>query len=45
MKIIKKPISEKEVLLSVSESAKSKDIRESIILKAECCVDHLCGCK
>lgn len=44
MKIISKPKAEAKVLASVKKDAKPEEIRRSLIAKAECCVDHLCGC-
>jgi|TARA_B100000315_G_scaffold229550_1_gene239221 hypothetical protein len=44
MKVIARPKKEKEILASVKKSAKAEEIRKSIVAKAECCVDHLCGC-
>ena len=45
MKIVKRAKTEKVVLSSVKRDASASDIRESIVVKAQCCVDHLCGCK
>ncbi len=44
MRVIADAVSEQEVLLSTSKDANSEQIRESIINKAQTCVDHLCGC-
>lgn len=44
MKIVAKPKKEEKVLASVKKNAKAKEIHKSIIARAECCVDHLCGC-
>lgn len=44
MKIISKPKEEKKILSSVRKEAKADEIHKSIVDKAECCVDHLCGC-
>ena len=35
---------EKKILESVQKDAKAEDIYKSIVEKAECCVNHLCGC-
>ncbi len=45
MKIIAKPKKEKKILASVKKDAKAEEIYKSMVAKAECCVDHLCGCK
>jgi hypothetical protein len=45
MKVIVKPEEEKKVLAPVSKDAKPEEIRESVVAKAQCCVDHLCGCR
>lgn len=44
MEVLLKPKLEKEITASVSESATSEEVVRSMISKAECCVDHLCGC-
>jgi hypothetical protein len=44
MRIVSKPQQEEEVLAPVQEDASPEEIREGIVLKAQCCVDHLCGC-
>lgn len=44
MKVIMKPEEEKKVLEPVSKDATPEVIRESVVSKALCCVDHLCGC-
>lgn len=45
MKIIAKPKTETSVLASVTTNAKAPEIYQGMIAKAECCVNHLCGCK
>lgn len=45
MKVIAKPKKEEKVLACVKKNAKAKEIHKSIIARAECCVDHLCGCR
>jgi len=45
MKIVAKPTAEKKVLEPVKKNADPAKIHASIVAKAECCVDHLCGCK
>jgi hypothetical protein len=45
MKIRAKHTEEKKVLESVKKNADPAKIHASIVAKAECCVDHLCGCK
>lgn len=44
MKIIAKPKTETSVLASVTTNAKAPEIYQGMIAKAECCVNHLCGC-
>ncbi len=45
MKVIAKPQKEKKILLTVAKSADKKMILKNTESKAECCVNHLCGCK
>lgn len=45
MKIIAKPQTETSVLASVTTNAKAVEIYQAIIVQAQCCVVHLCGCK
>lgn len=45
MKVIAKPVSEATVLQLTTKNADAATIHASRIAKAECCVDHLCGCK
>ena len=44
MKIIVQPTEEADLLASVEEEAEAEEIYEGIVLRAEYCVDHLCGC-
>jgi hypothetical protein len=44
VKIIVKPRQEEEILASTRKDADPKEVLRSIVAKAECCVDHLCGC-
>lgn len=44
MNIIAEPVKEEEILAVVEKEAKAEDIYLSMVAKAECCVDHLCGC-
>jgi|ETNmetMinimDraft_26_1059896.scaffolds.fasta_scaffold54207_2 hypothetical protein len=44
MKVIVEPTPEEKVIAPVSEEATSSSIYESMVQRAECCVDHLCGC-
>lgn len=44
MKVIAKPKTEQQILASVNENATPEEIYEGIVAKAECCVNHLCGC-
>lgn len=45
MEVVVKPQEEEEVLGPVQEEADPDEIRDGIVSKAQCCVDHLCGCK
>jgi len=45
MKIVAKPVSEKAVLQPTKKNADPAKIHAGIVAKAQCCVDHLCGCK
>jgi hypothetical protein len=45
MKIVAKPTAEKTVLEPVKKNIDPAKIHASIVAKAQCCVDHLCGCK
>jgi len=45
MELIVEPIEEQEVLAVTSEDATPELVRDDIEAKAQCCVDHLCGCK
>jgi len=44
MKIVTKPVSERSVLQPTRKNADPVTIHAGIITKAQCCVDHLCGC-
>ncbi|HMU59961.1 MAG TPA: hypothetical protein PKD42_16935 [Chitinophagaceae bacterium] len=44
MRVIAKPKKEKKVLAAVKKNAKGKEIYKGMVTRAECCVDHLCGC-
>jgi hypothetical protein len=44
VRIISEAKTEELILMSVSEDASAEEVMESIKEKAECCVDHLCGC-
>lgn len=44
MKVVVQPKEEEEVLAPVEPEASAEEIREGIVSKAQCCVDHLCGC-
>jgi hypothetical protein len=45
MKVLAKPVSQKKILESVQKNSDPSKIHAAIVAKAECCVDHLCGCK
>lgn len=44
MRVISEAKTEEMVLMSVNDNASAELVMESIKEKAECCVDHLCGC-
>ena len=44
MEVVVEPIREEEVLRPVSPEASVEEIQEVLLTKAQCCVDHLCGC-
>ncbi len=44
MYTITQPLTEDEILAAVSEDATGKEIKKDMETKAQCCVDHLCGC-
>ncbi|MDP1651556.1 MAG: hypothetical protein Q8L56_02420 [Rhodocyclaceae bacterium] len=39
------PLAEEEVLAVTTENVEADLILEYMETKAQCCVDHLCGCK
>ena len=45
MIIITEPVKESEILASTEETAQQEQIVKDMAAKAQCCVDHLCGCK
>ena len=45
MTIIAKPTKESEILATTDRNAKKDRIVKEMVAKAQCCVDHLCGCK
>ena len=45
MKVVMKPKEEVEILKTAKPGTKSEAILEETFEKAQCCVDHLCGCK
>jgi hypothetical protein len=45
MKIVAKPVSQKKVLEPTRKNAEPAKIHAAMVAKAECCVDHLCGCR
>ena len=44
MEIIVPPTMESDVLAPTEPDASAESLREALVTKAECCVDHLCGC-
>ena len=44
MQIVAKPKMETEILAAVKDDAKPEEIRKAMVERAECCVNHLCGC-
>jgi hypothetical protein len=45
MKVITKPQKEKSILAPTRKKTSKKQIAKGMVSKAECCVNHLCGCK
>ena len=45
MKVVVEPQKEEVILKSVRKEATAEEVHEGLIARAECCVDHLCGCK
>lgn len=45
MQIVNEPLSEEEVLAVTFQDADAALVLEYMETKAQCCVDHLCGCK
>jgi hypothetical protein len=45
MKVLANPVSQRKILESVRKNSDPSRIHAAIVAKAECCVDHLCGCK
>jgi hypothetical protein len=45
MKIVAKPVSERKILDPVRKNADARKIHAGMVAKAQCCVDHLCGCR
>lgn len=45
MYIVTEPLTENDVLAATSENATGERIKEDMENKAQCCVDHLCGCR
>lgn len=44
MEVVVKPVEEEELLRYVEGPATPAEIQEALVAKAQCCVDHLCGC-
>ena len=45
MIIVRKPRKESEVLAAAKKGADKEKILKEMVARAECCVDHLCGCR
>lgn len=45
MQIVTEPLTEEEVLAVTVETVDADLVLEHMETKAQCCVDHLCGCK
>jgi hypothetical protein len=45
MRVIKRPKKETEIRSSVDPKTSRDKIVKEMVAKAQCCVDHLCGCK
>jgi len=44
MQIVTEPLTEEEVLAVTAENVDADLVLEHMETKAQCCVDHLCGC-
>jgi hypothetical protein len=44
MNTVTKPLTEEEILAATSKDATGEQIKVDMETKAQCCVDHLCGC-
>lgn len=44
MQTIIDPLTEEEILASTTSDATGEQIKLDMETKAQCCVDHLCGC-
>lgn len=45
MLVLAEPLSEEDVVAVTREYVDGEEIAEQMEAKAQCCVDHLCGCK
>lgn len=45
MQVLNEPLAEEEVLAVTAESVEADLILDYMETKAQCCVDHLCGCR
>jgi hypothetical protein len=44
IKVIASPVKEDDVLAVTRDDATKEAVAQHIEARAECCVDHLCGC-
>lgn len=44
MRIIEAPKREEDILAAVEDGATEEEVKEGLVARGECCVDHLCGC-
>jgi len=45
MHTVSEPLEEAQVVAVTSDDATGEEIVQEMETKAQCCVDHLCGCK
>ena len=45
MTIVRKPKKESDVLAAAKKGVDKQKILKDMVARAECCVDHLCGCR
>ena len=45
METVTEPLTEEEILAATAPETTGEQIKADIETKAQCCVDHLCGCR